>query len=133
MQRVDDNTARLHAALRSQLAAQDRRRRQLEDRLRLFDPRPRLSRSRDRLNELSFRADSFMRSALARSRRRIESAATKLEQLNPRTVLTRGYAIVLNEAGEIVRNAAAAPVGSGVKVLFAADAVKARITESPIE
>lgn len=74
-----------------------------------------------------------MRSALARSRRRIESAATKLEQLNPRTVLTRGYAIVLNEAGEIVRNAAAAPVGSGVKVLFAADAVKARITESPIE
>jgi exodeoxyribonuclease VII large subunit len=133
MQRLDDNTARLHAALRGHLAAQARKRRQFENRLRLFDPRPRLARSRDRLNGLSFRADSLIHAALARSRRRIESAATKLEQLNPRLVLTRGYAIVLNDAGAIVRDAAAAPAGAGVRVLFAADAVKARITESPAE
>ena len=133
MQRVDDNTSRLHAALRSQLAAQDRRRRQLEDRLRYFDPRPRLARSRNRLNALAFRADSLIRAALARANRRIENAETKLIQLNPRQVLTRGYAIVLNDAGAIVRNAAAAPPGSGVKLLFAEDAVKARVTESPAE
>src|SRR5580693_8256217 len=72
MQRIDDNTSRLHAALRSQFAAWDRKRRQLEDRLRFFDLRPRLARSRDRLNALSFRADVLMRASLARSHRRIE-------------------------------------------------------------
>jgi len=133
MQRVDDNTSRLHAALRSQLAAHERRRRQLEDRLRFFDPRPRLARSRDRLNSLAFRADSLIRASLTRAHRRIENAETKLGQLNPRLVLTRGYAIVLNDSGVIVRNAAAAPAGSDIRVLFAEDAVKARVTESPAD
>lgn len=133
MQRVDDHTSRLHAALRGQLAAQDRKRRQLEDRLRYFDPRPRLARSRGRLNALSFRLDSLIRANLARSHRRIENAETKLGQLNPRLVLTRGYAIVLDEAGIIVRNAAAAPSGTDIRLLFAEDAVKARVTESPAE
>ena len=133
MQRVDDNTARLHVALRSQLAARDRKRRQLEERLRHFDPRPRLARSRDRLNSLAFRAQASIRACLVGSHRRIENAETKLGQLNPRLVLTRGYAIVLDETGVIVRNAAAAPAGSNVKILFAEDAVKARVTESPAD
>src|SRR5579863_5117964 len=84
MQRVDDNTVRLHAALRSQLAARERKRRQLEDRVRYFDPRPRLARSRDRLNSLGFRMDALIRASLARAHRRIENAETKLGQLNPR-------------------------------------------------
>jgi exodeoxyribonuclease VII large subunit len=133
MQRVDDNTTRLHASLRSQIAARDRKRRQLEERLRFFDLRPRLARSRDRLNSLVFRADSLMRARLARADRRIENAATKLGQLNPRLVLTRGYAIVLDETGAIIRSAAGAPVGSDVRVMFAEDAVKARVSESPLD
>jgi exodeoxyribonuclease VII large subunit len=132
MQRVDDNTARLHAALRSQLAARERKRRQLEDRLRHFDPRPRLARSHQRLNALTHRADSLIRVCLVSANRRVETAQTKLGQLNPRLVLTRGYAIVLDDAGAIVRNAATAPAGSNIKLMFAGDAVKARVTESPL-
>jgi exodeoxyribonuclease VII large subunit len=131
MQRVDDNTARLHAALRSQLAARDRKRRQLEERVRHFDPRPRMARSRDRLNSLVFRAQSFIRAGLVRTQRRIENADTKLRQLNPRLVLTRGYAIVLDDGGAIVRSAADAPAGAGIRIILAEDAVKARVTESP--
>jgi exodeoxyribonuclease VII large subunit len=133
MQRVDDNTARLHAALRSHLAARDRKRRQLEDRLRQFDPRPRLARSHQRLNSLTFRANALIRAGLVRAHRRIENAETKLGQLNPRLVLTRGYAIALDDAGAIVRNAAAAPAGSNIKLLFAEDAVKALVTKSPAD
>ncbi len=133
MQRVDDNTARLHAALRGQLAAQVRRRRQLEDRLRFFDPRPRLARNRDRLNSLTHRAEALIRVSLGRAHRRIENAETKLGQLNPRLVLTRGYAIVLNDDGTLIRNAAGAPTGADIKLIFAEDAVKARVTESPVE
>ena len=133
MQRVDDNTARMHAALRIQLAGRDRKRRQLEERLRHFDLRPRLARSKERLNALSFRAVSLIRAALIRQRRLVDSAGTKLGQLNPRLVLTRGYAIVLDESGRVVRGAASAPEGSGVKLLFAEDAVKARVTKSPAD
>ena len=53
----------------------------------------------------------------------------KLSQLDPKLILSRGYAIVLNERAEIVHVAAAAPVGSEVKILLAKDALKARITE----
>ena len=133
MQRVDDSTARLHAAMRSQVAARERKRRQLEDRLRQFDPRPRLARSHQRLAALTHRADSLIRVSLVRAHRRLENAETKLGQLNPRLVLTRGYAIVLDDAGTIVRNAAAAPAGSHIRLMFAEDAVKARVTESPAQ
>ena len=54
--------------------------------------------------------------------------STKLTQLDPRLVLSRGYAIVLNDQSRIVREAADAPVGSDVKVLLAKDALTARVT-----
>jgi exodeoxyribonuclease VII large subunit len=133
MQRVDENTGRLSTALRAFLAARERRRRQLEERLRLFDLRPRLARSRERLNALTHRAESLARGRLTESRRRLETADAKLSQLNPRLVLARGYAIVLDDAGSIVRGAAGARSGNTVKVMFAEDAVKARIIESPAE
>jgi exodeoxyribonuclease VII large subunit len=133
MQRVDDNASRLQAAMRSQLAARERRRRQLEERLRQFDLRPRLGRSRERLNALTFRLQASVQASLTRPQRRLESAATKLGQLNPRMVLTRGYAIVLDQAGTIVRGAAAIPTGSDIRLMFAEDAVKATVTESPAE
>lgn len=133
MQRVDDNTARLHAALRSQLGARERKRRLLEDRLRHFDPRPRLARSQQRLDALAHRADSLIRACLVGAHRRLENATTKLGQLNPRLVLTRGYAIVLDDSGAIVRSATAVPAGSDIRLMFAEDAVKARVTQSPAE
>ena len=50
-------------------------------------------------NSLTHRADALIRVSLVRAHRRIENAETKLGQLNPRLVLTRGYAIVLNDDG----------------------------------
>ena len=60
-------------------------------------------------------------------RQRLENLTAKLEQLNPRRVLERGYAIVIDERGGIVKEAGNAPVGSEVSVLFARDGVKARV------
>ncbi|HTA45760.1 MAG TPA: exodeoxyribonuclease VII large subunit [Bryobacteraceae bacterium] len=128
-QRVDDSVERLRAAIRAQLAARERQRRNLEDRLRYFDLRPRLRRDRERLNDLSMRTTATMRLQLNRRRQRFEMLATKLDQLNPRLVLSRGYAIVLNERDGIVRAAADAPMGEDVKILLAKDAIKARVVE----
>ncbi len=129
LQRVDDAEERMRAAAVKQLAERERRRRYCEDRLRHFDPRPRLRRDRERLNEGAFHAISAVRLQMSRRRRRFEAASVKLSQLDPKLVLSRGYAIVLNERAEIVHDAAAAPAGSEVKILLAKDALKARVIE----
>ncbi|HYA16329.1 MAG TPA: exodeoxyribonuclease VII large subunit [Bryobacteraceae bacterium] len=132
MQRVDDNEERLRTAIRQQIAARERRRRVLEERLRHFDLRPRLRRDRQRLNAASFRLASIMQARLHQRRQRFETAAAKLSQLNPRLILTRGYAIVMNDAGAILREANAAPPGSGLRILFADSELRAVVSpDSP--
>lgn len=126
-QRVDDSAERLRAAMRAQRAARERTRRALEERLRYFDLRPRLRRDRERLQIASGRVAEIMRRRMTERRRRLETLSTKLTQLDPRLILSRGYAIVINEQDRIVREAADAAAGSDVKVLLAKDSLKARI------
>lgn len=128
-QRVDDAAERLRAAMRGQLAARERNRRSVEERLRYFDLRPRLRRDRERLQIASARVAEVMRLGMTERRRRFEMLSTKLTQLDPRLVLSRGYAIVMNEKGAVVREGGDAPVGSDVTVLLAKDSLKARVTE----
>jgi exodeoxyribonuclease VII large subunit len=132
-QRVDDVSERLRAGIRKHLAARERTRRTLEDQLRYFDLRPRLRRDRERLQSASVRIAALMRLQLTQRRQRFETLSTKLTQLDPRLVLSRGYAIVLNEQSRIVREAIDAPMGSEVKVLLAKDTLDARITGSHSE
>jgi exodeoxyribonuclease VII large subunit len=129
-QRVDDASERLRAALRSTLAALERKRRGLEEKLRYYDLRPRFRRARERMNSASARLETLAHLSLARRRQRLENLTAKLEQLNPRMVLARGYAIVLNEQGRIVKEAAGAPTGSELRLLFARDGVKAKVIQA---
>jgi exonuclease VII large subunit len=46
-------------------------------------------------------------------------------------VLSRGYAIVLDVEGAVVKQAAQAPEGMLVRMLFERDSVRALIQESP--
>jgi exodeoxyribonuclease VII large subunit len=131
VQRVDDNCERLRTAMRALLAERERTRRQLEEKLRFYDLRPRLRRDRERLNMASTRLETLAHLILNRRRQRLATVTARLEQLNPRLVLSRGYAIVLNEEGEIVKEAAAAPVGSEMRLLFERDSAKVRVIESP--
>ena len=127
-QRVDDASERLRTALRSTLAALERKRRGLEEKLRYYDLRPRFRRDRERMNTASARLEALAQLTLTRRRQRMENLTARLEQLNPRTVLARGYAIVLNEQGQIVKETTGAPQGSEISVLFAHDALKAKVT-----
>src|SRR5580658_3896600 len=128
MQRVDDAGERLRAAIRKHLAGRERARRTLEEQLRYFDLRPRLRRDRERLQGASVRAVTVMRLQLTQRRQRFETLSTKLIQLDPRLILSRGYAIVLSDQNRIVREAADAPVGSDVNIMLAKDALTARVT-----
>ncbi len=69
-----------------------------------------------------------MRRQMTERRRRFEMLSTKLTQLDPRLILSRGYAIVLNDQNQIVRDATDAPVGSDVSIMLAKDGLTARVT-----
>ncbi len=126
-QRVDDAEECLRTSVRKHLADLERRRRTLDERLRHFDLRLRFRRDRQRMSEATFRVEASVRAGLNRRRHRFETVTAKLSQLNPRLVLARGYAIVLNERGEIVREAAKAPAGSEIQVLLSTDSLRARV------
>jgi exodeoxyribonuclease VII large subunit len=60
----------------------------------------------------------------------VESLAGQLAQLSPLQVLERGYAIVENALGRIVKHPEEAPVASEIRVRLARGRLKARVTES---
>jgi exodeoxyribonuclease VII large subunit len=133
MQRIDDAEEKLRAAIRRQLSERERTRRALEEKLRYFDLRPRLRRSRERLTTAYAHLESLARAMLNKRRQRFENLRAELHQLNPRLVLGRGYAIVLSAQGGIVKTASEVPVGSDIRVLFAADGIRANVTEHESE
>ena len=61
---------------------------------------------------------------------RFGTAAAALELVSPRAVLARGYAIVRDEAGAIVRASAQAPAGSQVRIELAAGALRAQVLQA---
>ncbi len=131
LQRVDDAQERLRDAMRRKLADESRRLQLLTDKVRWHDIRPRMARSRQRLNDAGFRLDTAIRRLLTLRRRRVDNLTASLAPLNPRAVLSRGYAIVLNNEGQVVKQAAQAPEGTAVRMLFERDSIKARVEESP--
>ena len=118
LQRMDEQEYRLREWVRTELDRRERRRRDVEQRLRRFDARPRLAASRRRLEAAETAAAQTMRLALARRRSALDQCAAKLSQLSPLRILERGYAIVSNQRG-IVKEATAAPAGSGIHVRLA--------------
>ena len=70
---------------------------------------------------------------LERRQARLDSLSAQLTQLSPLRILERGYAIVQDEAGRVVKDAAAAPPGIEVGIRLATGRLRARVTESLTE
>ncbi len=129
LQRVDELDYRLRERARMTLELRWTKLRQLEARLRRLDLRFRFAQASGRLEVARAAAAHHMRSHLARARSRLEPLAAQLHQLSPLRVLERGYAIVQDEAGRILKDAASAPPESAVRIRLARGRLKARITE----
>jgi len=129
LQRIDEQEYRMRDRLRAALDARERMRRAVELRLRRFDVRPRLAADHRRLEAAHHVALQVIRARLARDRNRIDQLAAKLSQLSPLRVLERGYAIVSNETG-IVKDAAAAPPDSQIRVRLAKGGLKAVVSSN---
>ena len=129
-QRVDELEFRLRDRLRARLERYARAQRSLAARLRHFDLRPRLAADRRRLDRAHAAAAQSLRWQLARRRGEVEQLAAKLSQLSPLRILERGYAIVTNESGAIVKESAAAPEGSAIHVRLARGGLDADVTKT---
>jgi exodeoxyribonuclease VII large subunit len=130
MQRVDEQEYRLREHMRSTVETGHRAHRLLESRLRYYDPRPRFARDRRRLEGALASISQAMRLDLARRANRAQALAAKLSQLSPLRILDRGYAIVTNDSGEIVKATEQAPVDSAINVRLANGSLGARVTRS---
>ena len=118
LQRVDEIDYRTRERMRSLIDARQRMRRNLEERLRWFDVRPRLSAGRRRLEAARLTLVQTLNLRVARQRGALDRLSGKLSQLSPLSILERGYAIVSNPAG-IVKRPADAPSGSRIHVRVA--------------
>jgi exodeoxyribonuclease VII large subunit len=129
-QRVDELEFRLRDHLRARLERSARAERALSQRLHYFELRPRLAGDRRRLETAHTAAAQALRFVLARRSATIEQLAARLSQLSPLRILERGYAIVTNASGAIVKESAAAPEGDPVAVRLARGRLEARVTKS---
>jgi exodeoxyribonuclease VII large subunit len=80
------------------------------------------------LDHRAQRLASAMHRGQARQVDRLESRAHRLAALDPRAVLTRGYAWIESEQGEAIVSAQALQVGQGVRAVWADGSAQARVT-----
>ncbi|MIL09606.1 exodeoxyribonuclease VII large subunit, partial [Salmonella enterica subsp. enterica] len=86
--------------------------------------------ARERLNTLMRRKDQLISIRLERLASRLAQADRLLNTLSHQAILARGFALVLNENGSLVRRAAEAADGASVTIRFVDGDKNALITGS---
>ncbi len=126
-QQSDEFIARLGQALQSRLELARRRFTVAQTRIAAFDLRARIGALRLRLEqrsgELRARAERF----LVAKRQRLERLMVQLDERSPLRVLERGYAIVYDAAGNVVRAVEQVAVGDEVAVQLARGRLAAEV------
>jgi exodeoxyribonuclease VII large subunit len=99
-------------------------------RLRSLDPRFRLAGARQRLGLLSGALGERMRLRLVRERARLDALTAGLSGLSPLGILERGYAIVQDSDGAIIKDAQATPPETQLDIRLARGRLNVRVTRS---
>jgi exodeoxyribonuclease VII large subunit len=129
-QRVDELDYRMRG--RVQTAASTRRKRleELTARLRSLDLRLRIASARRRLQAADTAAARLIHLRVTRAQGRLNPLIAHLTQLSPLKILERGYAIVTNQQGDIVKQPADAPAESKVDIRIAHGKIAARVLDA---
>lgn len=97
---------RLERALAARLETERRHQRQLAYRLTAHTPSRHLAEAGERLGRAKTRLHAAMPRQLASHRQQLTAMARELQAVSPLAVLGRGYAILENDKGQVVRHAA---------------------------
>ena len=103
-QRLDDLAFRQEAAFTSQLRRRQDHLANLTSAVLRHDPRQALAQARERLQDCRTRLNRSLEHTLQRATARIGALDARLQSLSPLAVLDRGYALVLNAEGALIRS-----------------------------
>ena len=87
------------------------------------------SKSRSQLDNLASRLDSALDAAMTRKKNEYLRAAAKLDALSPLKVLSRGYAIAMDEDGRTVKDSSGVRAGDKLTVRLASGALGCRVED----
>lgn len=128
-QHVDELCDRLDANWRMKCRGFSARLQELSARLVRQDVAWRTGVARERLAALESRMIRAEAGHLSKCRERENSLTRQLAALSPLAVLSRGYALVYNEGGALIRNAADARAGEATVTRLARGRIRSRVTE----
>lgn len=127
-QRIDELTLRLDRAVHRRHSQQAERLRQLTERLRRQDVALRIAATRHRLEKVSGRLEQVAATTIAQRRVRLNAATTQLQALSPLKVLARGYALVYNADGTLLRSAGETAPGNVIQARLSSGSIAAQVT-----
>jgi exodeoxyribonuclease VII large subunit len=127
-QKLDDQRYRLEKAQRQLLERWHRRCENVSAAVRHYDARRRLAAIRQRLEAQVANLAAATRARLQQGRGTLDRRSASLEALSPLAILNRGYALVFDAKGELVKDAARLEVGDELSARLARGRVRARVT-----
>jgi exodeoxyribonuclease VII large subunit len=126
-QKLDDLTYRLERAERQRLEQMRRAWEQVSAAVRHYDLRRTVANMRKELDAGQAALAAAMRHLLLQ-KVRIERLATALESLSPLAILERGYALVFDSSGTLVKDSKAVPIGDEISARLARGEIRAKVT-----
>ena len=128
-QKLDDLTHRMELAERNMLERFRRRWETISAAVRHYDVRMVLSGMRKELDSRTTALAAVMRNVLLQHRVRSERLQTALQSLSPVAILDRGYALVFDSNGNLLKDADAVKIGDEVSARLAHGQIQAAITK----
>jgi exodeoxyribonuclease VII large subunit len=126
-QKVDDLTYRLERGERHALELMRRRWETLAAAVRHYDLRRVLAGMRGELGAGTAALAAAMRNQLLQNKVRIERMGRALETLSPLAILERGYALVFDGSGQLVKDAAQVKAGDEIRARVARGEIAATV------
>jgi len=127
--KISSNRDRATSLIHGRITATKHPLAQLNTRLQSASPKKLLKQRKEALDSLASGLPGQMSKVLRDNRRQIEHLSTLLETLGPSATLKRGYAIVTDESGKVLRSAQHVEHGKKIKVAFNDGHLRARVEE----
>lgn len=128
-QKLDDLTHRMELAERQVLQRAHRRWEMISAAVRHYDLRLVLSGMRKELESGTVALVAIMRNVLLQQRVRSERLHTALESLSPLAILERGYALVFDSSGQLLKDIRGVNLGDEISARLAHGEVHATVTK----
>lgn len=129
-QRVDELLYRMETAERRVIEQQRRRWETAAGAIRHYDVRRRLAAMREQLESRTAALGALFRTLLMQRRGRLEQLAGELGALSPVAILERGYALVFDSSGKLVKDSEQVDAGEEIRARVARGEIKAVVKKS---